>query len=176
MGATMNRVTLTTAALTLALSACGSEPEDTVDTIESDAETTPEVHRALSFTATTTDGAEFEGESLAESDAVLWFWTADCEECVGQASVVSAADRAHEDIDFHGVVGRSDEEAALLFEAAHGIDDMTNLVDEFGTVWGGFEVISPPSFVFLRSDGTHTTVPGAMNVEELNAAMEDELA
>ncbi|MBR8741023.1 redoxin domain-containing protein [Nocardiopsis sp. MG754419] len=175
MGATVNRVTLTIAALALVLSACGSEPEETVDALESDVEESPEIHRALRFSAPTTDGGEFDGETLADSTTVLWFWTAECSECVGQASVVSAADRAHDGVDFHGVVGRSDEEAVTSFEAAQGIDDMTNVIDEHGTIWGGFEVISPPSFVFLRPDGTHTTVPGAMTGDELNAAIAEEL-
>lgn len=175
MGATVKSVALITTALTLAISACGAEPEDAVSAIESETEATPETHRALRFTTQTTDGEEFDGESLAEATTVLWFWTPECDECVDQASVVSAANQAHEGIDFHGVAGRSSEEEVLAFEALHGIDGMVNLIDEYGSIWGGFEVISPPSFVFLRPDGTHTTVPGAMAGADLDAAVEEEL-
>ena len=175
MGATVKSLTLISTVLALVLSACGAEPEDAVGMVESETEATPEVHRALRFTAQTTDGDEFDGETLAEATAVLWFWTPECDECADQAPVVSDANQTHDDVDFHGVAGRSSDEEVLAFESLHGIDDMINLIDEYGTIWGGFEVISPPSFVFLRPDGTHTTVPGAMTDTDLDSAIEEEL-
>ncbi|MET9795082.1 thioredoxin family protein [Nocardiopsis alba] len=177
MGATASRGTLMTiaATLSLTLTACASEPEDAASPAQAETEPSPEVHRALRFQAQTTDGEQFDGETLADATAVLWFWTPDCGECSGLASVVAATDQAYENIDFHGVAGRAELEEIQAFEAQNGLEDMTTLVDEYGTIWGGFEVISPPSFVFLRSDGTHTTVSGAMTVSELDETIAQEL-
>ncbi|MGH8775288.1 MAG: TlpA disulfide reductase family protein [Jiangellaceae bacterium] len=48
----------------------------------------------LTFTATTVDGEQFAGSSLAGRPAVLWFWAPWCPTCVAEApDVLAVADR-----------------------------------------------------------------------------------
>ncbi|WP_239647971.1 thioredoxin domain-containing protein [Nocardiopsis ganjiahuensis] len=164
-----------TMAVGLALTACGSDPEDTANAVTPAPEASEEINRALSFQAETTWGEEFDGESLDQVSAVLWFWSADCVECVPQAPLVLAAADNHDDIEFHGVAGRGEPDDLLDFEMTHGLDAMTNVIDADGLIWAGFGVISPPTLVFISPDGTHTTVPGAMTEHELEIAISEEL-
>lgn len=177
MGITVNRSTVLTAAIAvgLALTACGSDPEDTVDAARPAPEASHEISRSLLFQAETTQGEEFDGESLDQTTVVLWFWSTGCDECVPQVPLVLAAAANHDDIEFHGVAGRGEPDELLDFEMTHGIDAMTNIVDENGLIWAGFGVISPPTLVFVRPDGTHTTAPGAMTEHELEIAISEEL-
>ncbi|WP_017579288.1 thioredoxin domain-containing protein [Nocardiopsis valliformis] len=61
----------------------------------------------------------------------------------------------------------------------HGFDALSNIVDEHGLIWAGFGVTSPPTLVFVRPDGTHSTAPGSgsgsMTKYELELAIDDEL-
>jgi hypothetical protein len=177
MGITVNRVTVSFAAIAvgIALTACGNEPEETADAASPTPEASEEISRSLLFQAETTQGEQFDGASLDQTTAVLWFWSTDCDECVAQVPLVLAAANNHEDIEFHGVTGRDEPDELLEFEMTHGIDAMTNIVDEDGLIWAGFGVISPPSLVFVRPDGTHTAVPGTMTEHELEIAISDEL-
>lgn len=177
MGITVNRSTVLTAAtvVSLALTACGSDPEDTVNAAGPTPEASEEPNRALLFQAETTRGEEFDGESLDQTTAVLWFWSTGCDECVPQAPLILAAAANHDDIGFHGVAGRGEPDELLDFEMTHGLDAMPNIVDEDGLIWSGFGVISPPTLVFVRPDGTHTTAPGTMNEHELEIAISEEL-
>lgn len=177
MGITVIRPTVLTAAtaVCLALTACGSDPGDTVSAATPSVEASHEVNPALVFQTRTTRGEEFDGESLDRETAVLWFWSTGCDECVPQVPLVLAAADNHDDIAFHGMAGRGGAEELLDFEMTHGLDAMTNVVDENGLIWAGFGVISPPTLVFVRPDGTHTTVPGTMTEHELEVAISQEL-
>ncbi len=177
MGITVNRSTVLTAtiAVSLVLSACGSDPEDTTNAVAPATEAPPETNPALDFEAETTWGEAFDGESLDQESAVLWFWSTDCDECVRQAPQVLAAAANHSDITFHGVAGRDELEQLQDFEMTHGLDAMTSINDADGLIWAGFGVISPPTMAFIRPDGTHTTVSGAMTEHELEVAISEEL-
>ncbi|GAA1094565.1 protein disulfide oxidoreductase [Nocardiopsis metallicus] len=177
MGITVNRSPVLTAvaAVCLVLTACGADPEDTADAAAPSPEASQEISRALLFEAETTRGEAFEGRSLAETTALLWFWSDGCAECVSQAPLVVAAADRHDDIDFFGLAGRGEPDDLLEFEMTHGLDALPNIVDEHGLIWAGFGVISPPTLVFVRPDGTHSTVPGSMTEHELELAIDEEL-
>lgn len=177
MDITVNRSTVLTAAaaVCLVLTACGADPEDTADAADPSPEASREISRALLFEAETTRGEEFQGQSLDETAAVLWFWSDGCTECVAQAPLVLAAADKHDDIDFFGIAGRGELDELLDFEMTHGLDALPNIVDEHGLIWAGFGVISPPTLVFVHPDGTHSTVPGTMTEHELEVAIAEEL-
>lgn len=174
----MNRLKtwLVLAASAAALAACGSSAPDTASP-EASSETSapsaaptsevPVVAKQLAFTATTTDGASFKGESLAGKPTVVWFWAPWCHICKGEAPNVRAAAESS-DVEFLGVAALDGADAMRGFVDTYDLD-FTNIADTEAEVWARFGVTSQPSYAFISADGTVDVVPGALSASALKA-------
>lgn len=185
----MRRTAIGVAAFGLAavfsLAACGSdEPEDetaeeattseeaTADTSSDATEEEVAVPELLDFTATTLDGAEFEGASLAGGPAVLWFWYEDCPICQGQGPEVAAlADEYGDTVDVIGVSGpgyrNSSTEQMQEFVDDTGTGGFTHLQGKDGELWTRFGVTSQSTYVLIDAEGEIVDT-GSFSEDELN--------
>ncbi|MFI6577740.1 redoxin domain-containing protein [Nocardiopsis sp. NPDC050513] len=128
---------------------------------------------ALAFETRTVDGAAFSGADLAGEPTVLWFWAPWCTICRGEAAgVAEAAARHSGDVGFVGVAGLGEVEAMRGFVSDTGTGELTHLVDEDGSIWSGFGVVSQPAFAFVSADGTFETVQGALSDDDLDARVD----
>ncbi|MCH9701737.1 MAG: protein disulfide oxidoreductase [Actinomycetia bacterium] len=124
----------------------------------------------LQFTATTIDGATFDGASLQGKPAVLWFWTPWCPFCNQEAPTVSQVAAANPMVTFVGVAARADVDQMRSFVSKYNLN-FTNLNDADGSIWARFNVPWQPAFVFLSPDGASSFVnnpTSAMSQSELN--------
>lgn len=124
----------------------------------------------LQFTATTLDGAPFNGASLQGKPAVLWFWTPWCPFCNQEAPSVSQVAAANPAVTFVGVAAHSDVAAMRDFVSKYKLN-FTNLNDADGSIWARFGVPWQPAYVFERADGSPTFVnnpTAAMPQQELS--------
>lgn len=159
-------------AAVLSLAACGSEepaeeettseePMETTESMTDEATTEEEtaVPELLDFTATTLDGEEFAGASLAGEPAVLWFWQEDCPICQGQGPDVAALAEEHGDtVNIVGVAGAglyrtSTDEQLRSFVDDTGTGAVTHLENPEGELWTRFEVVSQSTYVLIDSSG-----------------------
>lgn len=168
------------AAVVLTLSGCGNggEGAEQAQPTEEDAEgdTGGVAGTALDFETTTVAGADFEGAELAGEPAVMWFWAPWCTVCRGEAEdVANVAARYDGEVEFYGVAGRGEADAMREFVSDTGMEQMTHIVDEDGSIWSGFDVTGQPSFSFLRPHGTHLTVSGTLTEEDIDGYIADEL-
>ncbi len=114
--------------------------------------TAAEIPAALSFAGTTTDGARFDGSSLAGKPVVFWFWAPWCPVCKSQIPQVEAlASQYAGEVNVVGV-GSLDSGSAIDDFAA-GLDGLTILSDENGEVWKHFGVTEQSSFVIFDAAG-----------------------
>ena len=123
-----------------AASAKSSTPATSQDTAE------------LSFTAKTLDGASFDGETLAGTPTVFWFWAPWCPTCRAQApGVARLAEQYAGQVDVVGVGGLAD--AADIRDVARQVEGPLHLVDEEGEVWRHFGVTAQSTYLVLDADG-----------------------
>lgn len=112
------------------------------------------VAERLRFTATTVDGATFNGASLAGRPVVLWFWAPWCPTCGAEAPQVSRlAARFAGRVSVVGVAGLDKLDAMRWFVARAGVSGLTNLADESGAVWRRFGVTAQATYVLLDGAG-----------------------
>lgn len=124
----------------------------------------------LQFTATSLDGAPFNGASLQGKPAVLWFWTPWCPFCNTEAPAVSQVAAANPQVTFVGVAAHSDVAAMGNFVSKYHLN-FTTLNDTDGALWERFQVPWQPAYVFERADGSSTFVnnpSAAMSQQELS--------
>ncbi|MBW1603488.1 redoxin domain-containing protein [Streptomyces sp. JJ66] len=127
-----------------------------------------EVPQELDFTATTLQGAQFRGSSLAGQDAVLWFWAPWCTVCAGEAGHVrEAAAEYGDDVVFVGVPGKGEQAEMDRFVETHQLDGFQHAVDADGSLWSRFSVAAQPATAFVDDSGTVEVVPGAMSADDL---------
>ncbi len=132
---------------------------------------TPSVPPLLDFTATTVDGASFDGASLAGRPTVLWFWAPWCPTCRGQIPQVEELAAAHEgEVNVIGIGSLDSAEAIAGF--ADDVDGVTHLEDEDGVLWKRFEVAEQSSFVVLDADGAVAFEAGYGGSDDLDARVE----
>ena len=178
----MNRLKtwLVLATSAAALAACGSPapetaspeaPPETSATSEAPASAAPVVAKQLEFTAKTTDGSSFKGQSLAGKPTVVWFWAPWCHICKGEAPNVREAAESS-DVEFLGVAALDGAGAMRGFVDTYELD-FTNIADTNAEVWARFGVTSQPSYAFISADGTVDVVPGALSASELKAKIAD---
>lgn len=104
------------------------------------------------FTATTLDGDTFDGASLRDKPAVLWFWSPWCPTCRAQSGAVSRlAQKYKADVAVIGVGGLDDEPA--IRDLATTIPHVTHLVDDEGVVWKHFGVTDQSTYTVIGADG-----------------------
>ncbi len=130
----------------------------------------------LDFTATTLDGATFEGATLAGEPALLWFWAPWCPTCAGQADHISeVADTYAGKVNVVGVVGLDQADAMRTFVEDRGVDNFVHLSDEAGVVWQRFGITSQSTYVVLDADGV-VVAQGVLSEDDLDQAVSDALA
>jgi hypothetical protein len=59
------------------------------------------------------------------------------------------------------------------FVADTGTGDLRHAVDEDGSLWTRFGVISQPAFVFVSSAGTTESFAGSLGREQLRTVVDD---
>lgn len=123
----------------------------------------------LGFSAITTAGQSFDGQSLRGKPSVLWFWAAWCSVCASEAPTVAKAAAANPGVTFVGVSALDELPAMKRFVATHGIGGFTHLADPDAAIWLRFGVTSQPAHAFIAADGTVQVVSGALSETELNA-------
>jgi thiol-disulfide isomerase/thioredoxin len=121
----------------------------------------------LAFTATTLDGAPFDGSTLSGRPVVLWFWAPWCPTCLGQAPGVRKAVAEYGDkVAIVGVAGLDKTAAMPEFVRLAKVEAMTHLADEAGVVWKRFGVTAQSTFVLLDADG-RITFKGRLSADEV---------
>ena len=120
----------------------------------------------LDFRATTVDGKDFAGASLAGRPVLFWFWAPWCPICRSQIDQVQGIAR-----DFDGkvsVVGvGSLDDAKAIARFAGDADGLTHLSDATGAVFRHFEVVQQSSFVLLDADGEKVYTVGYGGSDDL---------
>ena len=136
-----------TVAVVLLLAGCGGGSSDEA------AEAGERVD--FGFTATTLDGASFDGASLAGKPTVLWFWAPWCGTCRSQApGVTETATRFAGKVNVVGVAGLDDPTAMRQFVSSTGVSAVPHLSDEQGVVWKRFSVVEQSTFVLIDAGGS----------------------
>lgn len=134
----------------------------------------PVVAEQLKFTATTVDGQQFEGESLAGKPAVLWFWASWCPKCQAEAQgVAEAAKSAAGSVSFLGVAALSDVAAMQGFVERYEVGGFPHLDDEDAAIWNRFGVVEQPAFAFIAADGTVEVVTTRVSSDDLLQRTQD---
>ncbi|PRZ07021.1 thiol-disulfide isomerase/thioredoxin [Isoptericola sp. CG 20/1183] len=142
------------------------------DMSEQDTMADEAVPAVYDFAATTLDGEEFDGASLAGSPAVLWFWAPWCPTCIMQIPAVTGlAEEYGDDVAVVGV-GGLDDASAISEMAEENIDGITHLVDDAGEVWQHFGMTQQSTFVVLDADG-EIVAEGVLTEPELESAVAD---
>ncbi|MPY81511.1 MAG: redoxin domain-containing protein [Actinophytocola sp.] len=151
------------------------EPDDDAgDDSADDSGAAKTVPATLDFTAITVSGESFEGASLAGKPTVLWFWAPWCPVCASQASAVAELAETHAgELNVIGVAGLDEQAAMEDFIATNGVDGVTHLSDEEGTVWKRFEVTEQSSFVLLDADGEQRYRQGYRESDELSEHVDE---
>ncbi len=127
----------------------------------------------LQFTATTLDGATFDGTSLYGTPTIIWFWASWCPICQGEApGIVSAINELPDGVQVLGIPGYSDAAGMQKFVNDYGLGDVVQLVDSDGSLWANFSVAEQPAIALIAADGTVTTIPGASGKGGFLAAAE----
>lgn len=135
------------------------------------------VPASLAFTATTLDGATFDGAGLAGTDAVAWFWAPWCTTCRAEAPDVAEVAAAYDGrVQLLGVGGRGEVAEMEGFVAETGTDGLTHVVDESGDIWAGFDVFAQPAFAFIDDDGSVTVHVGTLGGDGLRDRIDELLA
>jgi thiol-disulfide isomerase/thioredoxin len=165
----MSRVGLLLLVIGLALVGCGRSGDGPSGGSSSASTTAPA--SLLAFTATTLDGAPFDGMTLSGRPVALWFWAPWCPICLQQAPGVREAVAEYGDkVSIVGVAGLDKTEAMPEFVRLAKVETMTHLADEAGVVWKRFEVTSQSTFVLLDADG-QVTFKGRLDADEVPGAV-----
>lgn len=175
------RVAGVVVAVLVALSACstgGTEtpaaPSGTSDAAPSDGLRQPgTASQPLSFTATTLAGDDLDAATLAGKPVVLWFWAPWCTICRAEAPGIArvAADLEGR-VTFVGVPGLGSEADMQAFVQDTGTAGLEHAVDDDGSLWRRFEVVSQPAFAFVAADGSTEVFAGALGEQGLRERAE----
>ena len=176
--------------LGLVASACGSSPTpaavDEASSVvvtttpatsaappEAASSTPPGAAMPLDFTARRLSGGTFDGTEHRGTDVVLWMWAPWCPQCNREAPhVAEAIERFGDRVTFVGVPGHDSDDAHEAFVEEHGLDEITHVVDEDGSLWARFGITYQPAWVFVDDDGTSQVVAGGL-YDELDARVQD---
>lgn len=150
------------AAVALLVSACGQN----LDTSTAGAPPARAAATVYDYSATTVDGASFDGGTLAGKPAVLWFWAPWCSTCRAQVDGVTALAQEHDgDAQVVGV-GSLDAESAIRAFAEEYNMGIPQLIDRDGEVWRHFGVTAQSTYVVLDASG-EVVADGSMSDAEL---------
>jgi thiol-disulfide isomerase/thioredoxin len=158
----MRRVGLSLLLVLLTLAGCGRP-----DAGAAPPPSTTAAGPLLAFTATTLDGASFDGMTLVGRPVALWFWAPWCPICLQQAPGVRDAVAEYGDkVAIVGVAGLDKTAAMPEFVRLAKVQAMTHLADEAGVIWKRFGVTSQSIFVLLDADG-QITFKGRLDAKDV---------
>ena len=147
--------------------------EEAADDAMADDAAEIEVPDQLQWSAPTVSGGEFDGASLAGTDAILWIWASWCPVCQAEAPTVAAASaQLPEGVEIYGLPGRSDQAAAEAFVEFYELEGFDHIMDEEAVLWANFGVSYQPAFVLINDDGTIESVPGSLSEQGILDAAE----
>jgi len=115
------------------------------------------VPEQLRFTATTVDGASFDGASLAGKPAVLWFWAPWCPQCNAEAPGLREVVQANSGtVTFVGVAALDQVPAMQEFVRKYSLGSFVHLADTDTALWRRFGVTHQPAYAFITASGQIT--------------------
>ncbi|MDD2857175.1 MAG: redoxin domain-containing protein [Candidatus Nanopelagicales bacterium] len=161
----------------LAMAACGASAASPAPPSTPVASLPPQAHgarpsaatpQALAFTATTVDGAAFNGASLTGKPVVFWFWAPWCTVCRAESpDVAKVAAEFKGKVTFIGIAGLGPVQDMRAFVSQTSTGGFTHLADEDGSLWSRFGVVAQPSFVFVTPDGQSQEFTGGLGADDL---------
>ncbi|MFP4512169.1 MAG: redoxin domain-containing protein [Acidimicrobiales bacterium] len=144
---------------------------DEPDTVEEE-EPAGETFESVFAEAATLDGEEFDGDRLADTKTVLWFWAPWCTSCRAEGpEVAEVAERHGDDVRIIGVPGRGQVDAMEQFVDDTGTGALEHVVDADGSIWTAFGVYGQPAFAFVDDTGQIEVFVGT-----LGSALDDRVA
>ena len=162
-------------AATLIVAACGAATGTSSGSAAPGGTAT--VSAGLAFRGTTVRGSAFDASSLRGQPVVLWFWAPWCTICRGEApTVTTVAAQFAGRVRVVGVAGQGTVAQMRGFISDTRTGSFTHVADTTGAVWREYQVVSQPSFVFVRPDGQSQLVVGALDAATLTALMESTAA
>lgn len=75
-----------------------------------------------------------------------------------------------------GVSGRAELDAIQGFIDARGVSGFPHIADEAGDVWGAFDILSQPAFVFIDDDGTIAATTGSLGANGIAEQLDSLIA
>jgi len=120
------------------------------------------------FKATTLQGKNFPGLTLAGKPSLLWFWAPWCSICRGESPDLVALSKAYKGkINLVGVASLGPVGDMKKFVSDTHTSTFTHLADPNGLIWGRFNIISQPSFVFISKSGVTYRLVGSLSKSDL---------
>jgi thiol-disulfide isomerase/thioredoxin len=145
--------------LAVTLVACaGSAPSTSPDDAPGD--------EPLAFSGRTLDGGRFDGREV-DGDVLLWFWAPWCPRCNASAPHLAAVMADRPDVTYIGIPGHDSDAAMQDFVDRHGLQAMTQVVDDNGDLWALFGVRVQPVWILLPDGGDPVTVHGPLERDGL---------
>ena len=75
-----------------------------------------------------------------------------------------------------GVAGRDDLAAIESFVENLAVDQFEHAIDDDGSIWASYGILSQPSFAFIGEDGAVSTHTGPLGVAGLSERIDELLA
>jgi thiol-disulfide isomerase/thioredoxin len=119
-------------------------------------------------------GGSFDLTTLGEGPVVVWFWAPWCPNCRAMAPDLAAVAAEYGDrVDFVGVAGRGERDEMDEFVSSTGSDGLVHVVDDDGSAWAAFGVVSQPALALVGADGSVELVSGVQRRDALNERLAD---
>lgn len=81
-----------------------------------------------------------------------------------------------EQVNFVGIAGRDELAAIKEFIDTLNVSGFEHAVDEDGSLWANYEIVTQPSFAFINDDGQISTHVGALGTAGLSERLDALLA
>ena len=131
----------------------------------------------LTFTGTTLNEERCDGASLADKDAVLWFWTPWCPKCAREAKHVGVAHAASgTQVSIVGIPGFGTSDEMRTFTKNFKVEGVTHVADIDGAIWRRFNVTQQPAYAFIDQSGAVEVVRGEIGPEAFDAKLKELIA
>ncbi len=148
--------------------------DSTAPTDGSEAQSDTATPSPLSFSAQTVSGGTFDASELAGEPVVLWFWAPWCTVCRAEAGEVAAmADTFDGKVTFVGIPGRGQAADMRAFVEETNTAGFEHAIDDDGSIWQRFGVVSQPAFAFIARDGTVETFSGSLPPADLERTAQE---